>query len=103
MCFSLGFKVTRLKRVRIMNVHLGTLPTGQWRYLAENEIEIINNLTAESSNDATALPKVPRKKTVPAKEKKETAPKDGAKKPVSKKELKKKSFKDFRAAGKKRE
>jgi hypothetical protein len=30
-------KVTGLKRVRIGNVRLGELPTGQWRYLRSDE------------------------------------------------------------------
>ena len=37
MCDVVGLKVLGLKRVRIGNVKLGDLPTGQWRYLAANE------------------------------------------------------------------
>lgn len=37
MCAAFGYSVKRLKRVRIMNVHLGSLPTGQWRDLTEEE------------------------------------------------------------------
>jgi 23S rRNA pseudouridine2604 synthase len=37
MCELVGLKVTGLKRVRIGNVRLGALPTGQWRYLAPDE------------------------------------------------------------------
>jgi 23S rRNA pseudouridine2604 synthase len=38
MCSALGYKVQRLKRVRIMNVRLGSLETGKWRYLTESEL-----------------------------------------------------------------
>jgi 23S rRNA pseudouridine2604 synthase len=38
MCSALGYKVRRLKRVRIMNVKLGNLETGKWRYLTESEL-----------------------------------------------------------------
>jgi 23S rRNA pseudouridine2604 synthase len=38
MCSALGYKVQRLKRVRIMNVKLGNLETGKWRYLTETEL-----------------------------------------------------------------
>jgi 23S rRNA pseudouridine2604 synthase len=38
MCAALGYKVRRLKRVRIMNVKLGNLETGKWRYLSEREL-----------------------------------------------------------------
>ena len=37
MCELVGLKVTGLKRVRIGNVKLGTLPQGQWRYLRSDE------------------------------------------------------------------
>lgn len=38
MCERLGFKVTRLVRVRIMNVQLGRLKLGQWRKLSAAEL-----------------------------------------------------------------
>ena len=38
MCSALGYKVQRLKRVRIMNIKLGNLETGKWRYLTESEL-----------------------------------------------------------------
>lgn len=37
MCEMVGLKVTGLKRVRIGKIKLGDLPTGQWRYLREDE------------------------------------------------------------------
>ena len=48
MCEYLGFKVTSLKRIRIMNVSLSNLPTGKWRYLSSEEMSIIINLTKDS-------------------------------------------------------
>lgn len=38
MCSALGYKAQRLQRVRIMNVHLGTLGPGQWRHLTDAEL-----------------------------------------------------------------
>jgi 23S rRNA pseudouridine2604 synthase len=38
MCSALGYKVERLQRVRIMNVRLGNLETGKWRYLTQSEL-----------------------------------------------------------------
>jgi 23S rRNA pseudouridine2604 synthase len=38
MCSALGYKARRLQRVRIMNVHLGTLGSGQWRALTDSEL-----------------------------------------------------------------
>ncbi len=37
MCEAVGLHVTGLKRIRIGQVTLGTLPIGQWRYLAPGE------------------------------------------------------------------
>ena len=37
MCEYLGYRVTRLKRIRFMNVMLGDLETGKWRYLTAEE------------------------------------------------------------------
>ncbi len=48
MCEYLGYEVLKLKRVRIMNVHLD-LPTGAWRYLTEEEMSTLHGLIADSS------------------------------------------------------
>jgi len=37
MCEALGYTVTALKRVRVMNVHLGRLKPGGWRHLKPRE------------------------------------------------------------------
>lgn len=37
MCSALGYTVTRLERLRIMNILLGNLPVGEWRYLTKQE------------------------------------------------------------------
>jgi 23S rRNA pseudouridine2604 synthase len=38
MCSALGYRVERLRRVRIINIDLGSLPTGEWRYLSDAEV-----------------------------------------------------------------
>jgi 23S rRNA pseudouridine2604 synthase len=38
MCSALGYKAQRLQRVRIMNIHLGSLNPGEWRHLTEHEL-----------------------------------------------------------------
>jgi 23S rRNA pseudouridine2604 synthase len=38
MCEHFGYTVRRLQRVRIMHVHLGTLPVGRWRELDAAEL-----------------------------------------------------------------
>jgi len=48
MCKHLDHQVTKLKRVRIMNVTLD-LPVGKWRYLRPDELNEINRLVADSA------------------------------------------------------
>jgi 23S rRNA pseudouridine2604 synthase len=38
MCSALGYKAQRLQRVRIMDIHLGTLGPGKWRHLTDREL-----------------------------------------------------------------
>lgn len=38
MCEHFDYRVRRLQRVRIMHVHLGTLPVGKWRELSATEL-----------------------------------------------------------------
>lgn len=48
MCEYLGYRVTRLKRVRIMNVNLDVAP-GKWRYLSKEEMAEINRMVSGSA------------------------------------------------------
>ncbi len=52
MCETLGYNVTSLKRVRIMNMTLSGLPPGKWRYFTPLEIDTINNMVAGSGKTA---------------------------------------------------
>ncbi len=38
MCKTLGYKVEKLERIRIMNIHLHALEVGKWRYLRDDEL-----------------------------------------------------------------
>lgn len=38
MCAVFDYKVVRLQRIRIMNIHIGKLKVGQWRDLTEKEL-----------------------------------------------------------------
>lgn len=48
MCEYLGYDVTKLKRIRIMNIHLD-LPVGNWRNLTATELNQLNALLSDSS------------------------------------------------------
>ena len=39
MCEYFGYDVVRLERIRIMNIHLGTLKSGEYRHLTKEETE----------------------------------------------------------------
>ena len=44
MCGELGYNVQKLKRIRIMNIELGTLPVGQYRKVTDSELkELMRN------------------------------------------------------------
>lgn len=63
MCEHFGFEVTKLERVRIMNISLKGLPVGEWRELTpEEQTEIYNMVAKSSSAAANAAPKRVTKK-----------------------------------------
>ena len=47
MCEFLDYRVTKLQRVRIMNIHLDT-KVGQWRHLHPEELQELNDLISDS-------------------------------------------------------
>ena len=54
-----GYRVEKLVRVRIMNIELGSLKSGTYRNVTEEEYHELLRLTADSSSD----PVMPAKKT----------------------------------------
>ncbi|MCG7499990.1 23S rRNA pseudouridine(2604) synthase RluF [Vibrio sp. Of7-15] len=66
MCEYLGYEVFKLKRVRIMNIELGKLASGEWRYLTETEMAEINGLISSSSKteEASRMASTPTGKKV---------------------------------------
>jgi 23S rRNA pseudouridine2604 synthase len=54
MCSVLDYEVTKLKRVRIMNIKLDGIRIGEWRYFTEKEIQEINDLIKNSVNTEEA-------------------------------------------------
>ncbi len=62
MCEYLDYKVISLTRIRIMNVELGNLAVGKWRYLTLPEINKLNELVAESGKTDSGHGKVKEKK-----------------------------------------
>ena len=50
MCEALGYKATRLVRVRIMNIELGSLKPGAVRKLTEQELKELYERIEESKN-----------------------------------------------------
>lgn len=44
MCEYFGYKVKKLKRIRILNIKLGNLPIGKYRNVTDRELEILKKL-----------------------------------------------------------
>lgn len=66
MCEYLGYEVTQLVRLRIMNVELGKLKPGQWRNLTRQEMEQINAAIADSKSESGGnKPRSAKKKRKP--------------------------------------
>lgn len=59
MCEHFGYEVTKLERVRIMNITLKGLPVGDWRDLTDAEMQVIFRLLETSSGEAIKKPKPP--------------------------------------------
>lgn len=51
MCEVLGYKVTELSRVRIMDIQLGDLKVGRWRILTPAEVKTLQATTADSASE----------------------------------------------------
>ena len=54
MCEHFGYRVLRLKRVRIMLIKLGELKLGHWRMLTADEQAALNRMLAHSRNTPAA-------------------------------------------------
>ena len=77
MCEYLGYEVVTLTRIRIMNVQLGNLPVGKWRYFTIPEVDKLNELAAQSRKtddadklQATSKPARAKVQYIPRKKKK---------------------------------
>ena len=55
MCEYLGYKVTRLERVRVMNIELGNLKSGEYRKVTDEEIAELYDMIKDSSNETVIL------------------------------------------------
>jgi len=78
MCEHYGYEVTKLERVRIMNIGLKGLPLGDWRDLTEQEKNIIYALVADSSSESVKKTGTP-KSSKPSQRKTGKAPARGNK------------------------
>ena len=57
MCQALGYRVIKLKRVRIMNLKLDGLKVGQWRNVTQEELKELKRLLASSANTSKFVKK----------------------------------------------
>lgn len=62
MCEYFGYEVTKLERIRIMNVSLARLPVGEWRDLTDDElIKLFDAIEASSSEAPKQKQNKPKK------------------------------------------
>jgi len=73
MCEYFSYEVTKLERVRIMNIDLKGLPTGDWRDLTKEEMEEI----FEMIEDSVSEPNPPKAKAKTAIKQKPSKKKEG--------------------------
>lgn len=74
MCEHYNYEVTKLERVRIMNVSLKGLPLGEWRDLTDGELTVLLKASEGSSSEAPVKPKKPRQSSPgPSKQKRTVA------------------------------
>ena len=78
MCKHFGYEVTKLERVRIMNVSLKGLPQGEWRDFTDDELVELFKLIEDSSSEEE-----PAKKPKSKPKAKPAAAAAAAKKPAS--------------------
>lgn len=64
MCEHFGYEVTKLERVRIMNIDLKGLPTGDWRDLTQEEMDEIFQMIEDSSSEMVQQPKAKAKPSI---------------------------------------
>ncbi len=62
MCEALGYEVTRLRRIRVMNVELGKLEVGGWRMIEDEELEEFLASLEESSAETSIKAGSPKKR-----------------------------------------
>lgn len=64
MCEFFEYDVTKLERVRIMNISLKGLPVGEWRDLGEKELAGLFDMIRDSSSEVSPDTRSETKKTV---------------------------------------
>ena len=52
MCEYFGFRVQKLRRVRIMNIMIGDMQPGDWRELTQNELDTLMKTLADKERNA---------------------------------------------------
>ena len=54
MCEAIGYEAVKLKRLRVMNIKLGTLAAGKWRNLTPKEVTMLKALLSEPEKGGLA-------------------------------------------------
>ena len=80
MCEYFEYEVAKLERVRIMNIHLKGIPTGEWRPL--NAVEMAEIMAAIANSTSTAEPSKTKEQGPKTKDSKPKNPSVGSARPA---------------------
>jgi len=64
MCEHFDFRVRKLKRMRIMNINVNNIATGEWRHLTKTEMRELNALIADSKKTAECSDAKPKQEKI---------------------------------------
>jgi 23S rRNA pseudouridine2604 synthase len=102
MCEHFGYEVISLERVRIMNISIKGIQSGEWRELTKTEMDGIFQMIENSSSEVIQKNIKPKKATISKSKNNSSTPKSAAHKPKGATSASRKPFKNTRSSATKR-
>ena len=102
MCEHFGYEVISLERVRIMNISIKGIQSGEWRELTKTEMDGIFQMIENSSSEVIQKNIKPKKATISKSKNNSSTPKNAAHKPRGTTSASRKPFKNTRSSATKR-
>lgn len=102
MCEHFGYEVISLERVRIMNISIKGIQSGEWRELTKTEMDEIFQMIENSSSEVIQKNTKPKKATISKPKNNSSTPRSAAHKPKGATSASRKPFKNIRSSATKR-